>query len=349
MLALYFDKEFIRKFELRNDLNCEVLQDFYNSFLRKIRGVEVYVNATDIDEVISFANNNEFYNHLSEIATIRVIDFVKHLHDKNFYCQGAKSKIFFLENENENELQTQFNQLFISNNTLKEKWCIFQNAYDFGELIIKSKPDPNDKIYLHSWKDLEYFIHPIRNLIFFDLYILGNKDNQKIKDNILPCLMTLLGKNNPDNVEIKIFTSNLPRTNFKLDDKTPIWLLDNIKTALSFLNDLNKKTNRISLIKYDKTKVETPEHDRFIITNYFYIEVGSGFNIFKTNKDVNHSSSIKFNSILINKYRKLAKQKIEVLNEYTSKLKHKDSRATGPGSIIEHYLYYPEGNHQIFK
>ncbi len=61
-----------------------------------------------------------------------------------------------------------------------------------------------------NWRQLSIFKHPFRNLLILDLYLLGNKSNQKCKDNIIPLLNSFSSFINNSTFELTIVTKEIP-------------------------------------------------------------------------------------------------------------------------------------------
>ena len=135
---------------------------------------------------------------------------------------------------------------------MKKKWSIFLSNHDYANLSIKTDTDLNNNFIFQSWNNLDYFAHKIRNLIVFDLYVLANKTNQKIKDNILQCLLQLIKNNNSKIIDIKIFTKSLLSTKLRNVDSESLWVHENINSVFNLLGELNQKVGKLSIIKYDK-------------------------------------------------------------------------------------------------
>ena len=100
-------------------------------------------------------NNDEFYLGLSEVSSPKILDFKEDFSNLNFFANGAVSKLFFVEDCPEQELQESYKYYFISNKTLKQKWTLFISDHEDNELIIKSNPGPSEKGVFRSWKVFE--------------------------------------------------------------------------------------------------------------------------------------------------------------------------------------------------
>ncbi len=343
MISIYFDQEFIELFGKRSDLSDPVVFDFFNQFIKKIRGIKIFVNIDSLDEVKELVMNNEMYSLISEIAPIKLSNFKDQLSNPEFYKDGSITKLFFVENCDENELQRKNNYHFISNKTLTEKWKLFLSDREDSELIIKSNSQPSEEQVFRSWADFNFFAHKIKNILVFDFFVMGNKTNQKIEKNLLPCIKELI-KNNKVNVEdLTIYTKELANNSKKKKERQGLWEESDFTLSFKLLESLRTGVNNISFIKYDESKNigADSEHNRFILTNYFFIRVEAGLNIFKDNGNVNNRDTIRFDSIFKNKTRNIVVEALKNINKYTSQLKEKDDGVIGQGKKLEHYNYFP--------
>lgn len=349
MVGIYFDKAFIKSFGERTDLSHPVVHDFFNQFIKKIRGVKVYLNIDSLNELNDLIHTNEFIYLLSEISPINLSEFRPDILNKEFFNDGPITKLFFVENCDENHLQNVHGCYFISNKSLKEKWKIFLSDREDNELIIKSNPKPSEIGIFHSWKDLNLFAHKIKNILVFDLYVMVNKKNQMINKNLLPCITELMSK---DNIieELTIFTKELG-CNKKKNELHGLWQENDLNNSTALLSTLSGKIQNISFVKYDETKNISgdSEHNRFILTNYFFIRVEAGFNVFKDKTGVNNRDTIKFDSLLKNRTRNIVIEALKNIKQYTLNLKQKDTKAIGPGQTLEHYYYSPQLNCKFLK
>jgi len=341
MVELYFDIEFLKKLNERDDKFDPVIYDFYHNFLKVIRGVDVYVNVSSIDELQTQIETNELFNILSEINSPLLLDFKNGLADTNFENKGSICKIFFVEDSDENLLEAKSGYYFISNKSLYKKWQLFVSNRQDNELVIKSNPPSTETGIFRSWSDLRLFKHIIKQILVFDKYGLANKKDQTIKNNLLPCIEQLIIDNPFKVKELTIFSIDLADFNKKKKEYQSFWLEDDIKNTLTYLQPLNKSIENISFIKYDKTKNISgdPVHNRFILTNYFFIRLGAGFNVFKDSMSVNNVDSITFDSLLKNSARKVAIEAIKNLKQYKSRIHNTETKAIGPGKVIKSFYY----------
>lgn len=337
MIALYFDYDFVDLLNERDDSQNLIINDFLNQFLRKIRGVEVFVNFSSLDELKDRVLRNLFWNYISEIGPIKLLDFKPLLDSSKFYKKGALTKILFVESCDENQLQKSYSSIFISNSSLLTKWPLFMSNRDDSELLIKSTPSSDEHNVFKSWADLNSFAHPIRNMILVDFYIASDKANQRISDNLIPLIKSLLTANSRKANDLAIITKDLAST---INSGSNVsWTLSDIEQSLKSLSQLQILLDKIEFINYNSSKVTTdPEHNRYLITNYFMIQTQAGFNIFKSKKGIiNKRDRISFHSLLNNRTRNEVKEITDNLKTYCKKV---DSESKNYKGETE-YFYLP--------
>lgn len=338
MVALYFDVAFLNEFERREDKFDSIVYDFSTQFLKSIRGVEVYLNLDSLEQLQKLINTSEVYWELTEINSPKILNFMEELSNPEFFRQGKIAKLFFVENIDEEKLQEESGYYFISNQTLKEKWKLFLSNREDSQLLVKSDPGLDEAGIFRTWSDLNLFKHKIKNILVFDLFAMANKKNQRVKDNLLPCISQLIKNTKGGSDELTIFTKDLGQ-NIK-----NFWVENDVNALSEQLKPIHTRIKTISFVKYDGTKnfITDKEHNRCILTNYFYIRFPAGINIFKENSKVNHRDEIHFDSILKNRTRKFVTEFISNLKKYTLQLKEKDTGVDNSGKVIEHYYYYPK-------
>lgn len=145
-----------------------------------------------------------------------------------------------------------------------EKWRSFSKTKTF---YIGSKSDINSNDVLSSWNQLSSFAHPFKDIIISDGYCL--KDNVGIKENIIPIIDNLSNKvNKIENIIFFVKPGNLYKYSIQETYNLVRDLLDKIKISSN-------------LIIYQSNK--TP-HDRYILTNNFFLKSGDSFDYFNTDK-----------------------------------------------------------------
>ena len=281
MISIYVSHKFIEEFQIRDDLTNDVIFDFQKHFLKKIRGINVIVE-TDYNSIENLINEDEFYNDLSEISGISCDKtWLDKLEDESFLYRGDLSKVFLLGNDVDcDELVSRFNLLFINNINLETLWSQVRTDRDISEMI-PSNVNENEFSF-NNWSKLSNFKHPFHSLLISDLYILGDKSNQKIEDNLKPMLQNFSEFNCNREYELVIISKEMLK---------PRNILNPVEKIEEVYQLINK--DKCKLIYYDETKkASLKEHDRQILTNYMIFDCGAGWNIFKQNNEIHTSTKI---------------------------------------------------------
>lgn len=324
MIALYISTAFIKEFGLRIDKDNDIVFDFRNQFLRRIRGIEIFINGT-IEEIKELANTNELYNDLTENPIKCDDSWLTKLEDETFLYSKPHSKVFLLGNDiNCNALVSKYNLLFINNDNLKELWEQVRTDRQIAEMTPSEKCV--DEYSFVNWEQLLMYKHPFHDIIILDFYLLGNKSNQKYNNNLIPMINNYLSFIGNDNFEISIISKeilNPPKEN----------PLAKISESYSLINKPHCK-----LIYYDDSIInasQLKEHDREIITNYMVFECPAGWNLFKEKGGVNHRTKIMVKSLFRNDVRNSVNKALDSFRSYYFTVKSKKKQVFTPGQFDE--------------
>ncbi|MCB9251736.1 MAG: hypothetical protein H6605_04675 [Flavobacteriales bacterium] len=311
MISLYVSHKFVEEFQNRTDWTDEIIYDFRNRFLKKIRGIEV-ITDSDFDGIEDLVNESEFYSDLSEINGI-VCDktWLDKLKDESFLYSGNLSKVFLLGNDFDCKAMTsEYNLLFINNSNLLDSWNDVRTDREISEMTPSNSDD--NPFSFHSWEKLKLFKHPFHDLLIFDLYLLGDKSNQKIDDNLIPMLNCLSEFNPKQKFELTILTKEFlkPKNIYN-----PVEKIEEVFTKIGI--------EKCKLIYYDAQKSESlKEHDRQLYTNYMVFDCGAGWNIFNQKGGVNTSTKIIGRSIFRNDSKNSSESALQNFKKYFEAVKH---------------------------
>lgn len=167
-----------------------------------------------------------------------------------------------------------------------------------------------------SWK---YFTSlsnlPLNQLLINDNYILTDKSNQPLNQNVISLLQTLLF-NKKESTTIEIFTKDLnPISPNKSHVK------EAAKKRLKKLNSgLDSDLHSIKIINNDLQKEKFDLHDRVLLSNFFSIDSGKGFNLFpykKSNSQITVETIFdKYTYQRLNNHLKIYKDYMKKLSIY---------------------------------
>jgi hypothetical protein len=133
-----------------------------------------------------------------------------------------------------------------------------------------------------TWSFLEIYKHNCNSLAIVDNYILT--DTSVIMENLLPILDALLPKRIKTSFHISVFAKKefpgRPGKDFKLYHDLIRSEIETMRPDLDFKLGIFQLRREI--------------HDRNLITNYIYIDSGSGFNLFRNNISIHQTKIIGF-------------------------------------------------------
>ncbi|MDZ7740204.1 MAG: hypothetical protein U5Q03_00125 [Bacteroidota bacterium] len=299
---MILDREFIDNFFISYDRENDTHTDFFE-FLRLVINFELVINIPDFDTLEDAARENPLIRFLTQ--KVPKVVFEKNLNkkitDESFLKADAPVKLFLVENGFEDcEEKLSINGFEIFNNrVLIEKWGKYSKKLKPHKFkVTKSKSLPKDYKF-DSWEKIKEFTHPIHSIVIFDRYILKNTSNQKIRDNLVPLLKSLLhASHDGQKIHVTIITV--------IKDKygKPAFNLKNISSEiiLELKKDI-KADLQLDIIGYEKAfepKDISGLKSRRIYTNYFIVKSDDSFNYFKPNGGINNRSDIEFEFLFDN-------------------------------------------------
>ncbi len=316
MLDIILDKDFLTAFPVGSD-NIYCL-DFIK-FLKKIRKYRLITNFSSVNEM-KMSACLPLIEYLIDGKPPEIIKFCeidKYINDEviNGIDKTYPFKLFLVEMDYSQQ-RIDYGFEFINSSNLPERWKIYYSEReDKKRKVTNSEID--EIVKFDSWSKLKEYDHPFNSLIIFDLYLLGDKDGQKINDNLFPLLENLLeGKNLKSELHITIITEYF---------KDKIELIHNrISEFVSKINGV-KKFN-LNIIKHDKRFYPRNFQDlkfRRIYTNYLVIEEEKGFNCFKKKNETGLIHNIGFSYITDPFTNCTLKTEIDLIKRYVEKVQNR--------------------------
>lgn len=344
-MELIISKYFLEKFyDLQNSEN-EFFKDF-ELFLGKKIADFILITDFSEDEFVDFQMTfGGIYRQIEEKAIeIKYLDSLEtKLQDASFFNQGSSFKLFCLDKSNEfcDDLEQKYGYLFFNLENIINKWKTFYSQRDDDSIPIDTFSNPR----FDDWQKLQNFHHPLNTIIIFDLYLFSESNRIKTENNLFPMLKNiLLNTQINKKLEICIFIKNkdirLNGVNFT--DESFITKVNSVKNKLiRFFSDnyANLDVN-IFIVNYQKQQQPNEnEHDRGIYTNYFFIPMGKGINIFDVDNNITSRSKIDFMFTLTKKGR----------NNTLSGLKNFKTYINSIPRIEKDNYFYNKYNLQILK
>ena len=267
--AVYFFDSLLKA--KRFSKEAEIFEKIYRYFLKVNLGFK-----PDIDEILEKFNEQEkdllnkiFFNNLTTGRENKKIAFKEtkpfnYLRKKNVYKElkypfanywiKAKTKYSLEEYENANPY------MFFNAEQIKQKHFLINVDKKWW---VGPAEKSGDEIF-KSWEDLSVYKHNFFDIIISDRFCL--KDEVGIRSNI-PALIKNLS-NHPENIK-----------NILLFVKNDAVIDRSLEKAYNILKEEFDKTGMNNVDFQIFGSYNTP-HDRFIITNYFYLESGDSIDYF---------------------------------------------------------------------
>lgn len=310
---LVIDKEFLDKFLISYQEDNPEHVDL-RKFFKKIRDFELLINVNDLDDLKIAADNNPLLEELIDTkppATICNPGLVESIGKNSFFEEQPPYTLFFIESGNDEQAILRAGYENINSFNLCEKWKIYCSVReDLKRKVTKDRDVPKN-LRFDSWTDLKQFAHPVHSIFIFDRYILADKSNQRIMDNLLPLLKNLLNISSSSKpVEITIIS--------QCDD-----LMKEFKKLKDMLSMELKVPFHLNLYKHDKSYYPRNFeglHFRRVFTNYFTLKPDDSFNFFKRNGDVNNIAEISILFSFNNADWVMTKSDLQHLKDYISEI-----------------------------
>lgn len=298
-MHIYIEKEFLDNFYLDYNEQNSVKKMVY-SLLTEYPETEWHIDSENLEEL----------KQENEIFAQKAIYFmpipVTSIKDSLFRNQDFRQTVVFTQDKKDWFTEAEKNGVL----------CFDFDSYE--DKISKIINNCRYKIDLSEpfsgWNSISADI-PFNKIIVNDSYILTNRNNQQMDNNIFPLLKALLQNKENNDVKVEVFTSDFnpppPRTPQQIREKAEERkeVLENVfanyKVKFKIIN------NKVGVLgNYDF-------HDRTICNNFQIIECGKGFNL------IPHTSSNSqiISETIFDKYTyKRLKNHLKMYDEYFSKL-----------------------------
>lgn len=302
-MELYIEKEFLDNFYL--DYSHQPIQERVKKIFIEYGEKRVFVDY-DAENFEKLENENEFFALISNIIPPTPVNSIKeHLFSKSDFNQT----IVFTNNKEEwfEDVENKGALCFCFENFENK----IKNIIDQLHFRIDLSKSFTDWNFLNKFHFLDF-----NTVTISDRYILSDKDNQKIDDNLIPVLKSFFSDKKAE-IKIDILTKELNAISSSDNHKK-----EKAKKIITKLNRVFASSKaKFSIIMNDFPS-QFVMHDRSIATNFSLLECGEGFNLipFKASNSEIRSETI------FDKYTYMRLKNIQQKQkEYTNKLKALDT------------------------
>lgn len=322
---IIIDKSFLDKFITIYDPDNELHSDF-KSFLKKVRDFDLIINYPDQQEFEKAIINNPILDLITDTKSFErkfSENLLTDMYSIEFYDNSSPIKIFMVELSSEecSQLSQKFGYEYLSTYNMSDRWKTYSSTRNDWKMKVTQNNSIADELKFDSWEKLSKFCHPLHSILILDRYILANKTNQQIKDNLFPLLKELT------RLSCKEYVLNLTIITEKLYTS-----IENVHEVVkSFIENVLKLNCNLNIIINDRSfnPLDFEDlHPRRIFTNYFTINPDNSFNFFKSNKRVNANTKLYFEFIFNNYEWQSFKQDIGDIATYLKKVEHRPAIGT---------------------
>lgn len=311
-MEIVIDRHFFEGFKRNNPEEQQPAYDNFLIFMDNLHKDSVLIgNYSTLEEFIDHMRENPLLERLLEtpMAFFPAPNLQDEICEPAFYERGCSLKLFFVEKPEAKckDLERRFGYYYFSGKLLGKTWGGVFTDREIGRYFITSRKAIPDNIKFDSWRKLKALQHPLNAIVIVDKYILVDGENQSIEANLKPLLLEIIpNKQNELPIEIIIIAEQGVSNNaehrrkgwYEKQEIDNLYFRSVFKELKRFLKEnfpntiidltiavLDKKVK--NALKNEGFEI----HDRRIITNYYWIEAGKGFNLFDNSNQVKASDS----------------------------------------------------------
>lgn len=322
--------------------NCPDCTDF-NTFLKD--------DFFGYDLICDFKNAEAFYNAsidnpifemlLDKVQEVKCSQNLEYELESDIFYKNLGEQNIFLTNKSNIECETLSKKrgyIFFSIENLSRNWQKIKKLKNSFDYKVTNSEIISEEDRFDSWSKINNFSFPITCIVIFDKYILGDKVNQKLKDNLLPLLLNLTKQNSRNrSLEITIISE------FKATDK-----IESIHLRISrFLKNNEVTSFKLNIIKYVVAFYPSSRdklHGRTIYTNYIHYRCDDSYNFFKENHKVNNDAELKIRFNLTKKNNSFYYKELNDIKYYLSKISNNQA---SPNENHKQ-MFYPDKSNSLF-
>ncbi len=301
-MLIFLDNQFCDEFPSIKGSNNEIIEDFHEQIIKQSKKYDLVTSMSEEDFNFRLLKKQDpiiifLINGVEEITYETPIEKVI---DEN----STIHKLLLVNNVIQKIDRNSVEYFNIGN--IERKWVKYSTLRNDYSIPTSKDCDLDPEERFSDWNNLSRWNHPISDIYIYDKYLLVDTKNQSIKNNLIP-MLSKLNTFSENEVKIKLFTleENIC-TDSKNKSKIYPYKKKTDKKIKYIFHQFKKQFDNINLsicvISYKALCVNRNdffwlEHDRMLMTNYYLIERGGGFNIFNKDFKIIDSSKITFDYI----------------------------------------------------
>ena len=311
-MELYVEKEFLDNFCIEFDNESPTQgQKILASIFEEYGEVEWFID-TEIDTPEDFEALELNYYFFAKRSDYKPPIGVSNLKDELFRKSKFKQTLVF----------TALKQEWFQEAEAKGALCFSYDTYEkrLSEITNSCHYKIDLSETFSSWGAFDCLQHiPFNEILLNDNYILSDKKQQPMDKNIIGLLKNLLEQKRAQEIKLNIFTKDLnpkqPGTDEQIKEAVEI----RYRKLNSGLANFKKK---IQLVNNDLQRDHYELHDRVLITNFFSIDSGKGFNLLPGKQS---NSQIVVETIFDKYTYKRIKNHKKIYNNYLERLGRRET------------------------
>jgi|GEM_PF-2545761 len=262
------------------------------------------------------------------------------LKKEEFYQKLSEQNIFLtsLDYNECDALSKQRGYIYVSSNDIVKSWDRIKTIRRNTSFKVTNDARFPSTMKFDNWSKLNDFFLPVTSIVIFDRYILGDKTNQKLKDNLFKILEKLCLNNLAKPLNLTIISD------FDTDDQ----IIQSYKKIEAFFVDTSITNIKLNILRHDKNKYP-PDfeglHYRLILTNYLRIKCDDSFNFFKSNGRVNNDADMHIGFHACSSKKCFYDKELSDIKRYVSRLKNHSADVQLENKIF----YYTDKDNYLFN
>ncbi|MCU4177320.1 hypothetical protein [Carboxylicivirga sp. N1Y90] len=337
-MEVYIDKNFINNY-WAIDSSDAVITSFCDDFLKHANRYTLITNYASEEEMYESEEAELFIDDIVQQQNAADMVYLQNLLDEDCLSSCLNNggcKLLFIECDEQNaiDLERKYGYRVITSATLKTKWSEYIKYNDVEKTIVLPADESDDEIF-NNWSDLKFIsTFPTNSIVIADKYILSDKSQGRLKDNLIPMLEQLIPVDYQGELSIAILSESILSQENCSPKERAIKTHSVLNRHFAKYKHLKIKFTILKFDKYFNSGKQPKIHDRHIYTNYYTIKCGIGFDLFNKNERKVEDSEVSIRFNFQPRQMKTLPVKLNGLKVYVNNMKKMDK--------MDVFKMYPE-------